>query len=256
MIDYHTHSNYSDGNSTYQEIINRAVENGLQEIGFSDHLCLHYPGWATDKDDFESMKQEITALQKSTMDIEVKFGLEVDFINNMENDIRIHLKRFPVDYIIGSVHYIDDWNFDTTSKAYPKKDMNQTYQKYFDLLQQAAISGLFDVMGHIDVIKKFNFYPDFELKPYYNKAAETFSKSGVVFELNTSGLDKPCKEFYPSDQFLKSCFDKNVPVTLGSDAHLPGQVARHFPQAVAKLKNIGYRKVTTFKSRKRSYIDL
>jgi len=256
MIDYHTHSKYSDGKNTYEEIIRKAVEKGLQEIGFSDHLCLHYPGWAAAKDDFENIKEEITSLKKSTNDIQVKFGLEVDYIKSMENNIRDHIKKFPVDYIIGSIHYIDDWNFDTTPKAYPGKDMNQTYLDYFDLLQQAALSGLFDIMGHIDVIKKFNFYPDFDLKPYYERTAEVFSNSDVVFELNTSGLDKPCKELYPSDEFLKSCFDQNVPVTLGSDAHIPSQVARYFSLAVSKLKHVGYRKITIFNQRKRSYITL
>ncbi len=256
MVDYHTHSKYSDGIHSYKEIVQSAQDNGLKELGFADHLCLHFPTWAIQKDHFEDVKYNIGEMKKEYTSIKIKFGLEVDYIEGREEEIAKYINHFPVDYIIGSVHYVNNWNFDTNPDDYQSVVIDQFYQNYFSLIQKAAISGLFDIMGHVDVAKKFNYYPSFDLGDYYKRTAEIFAKSGVVVELNTSGIDKPCREFYPGDQFLKECFSQNVPITLGSDAHSAHEVGRYFNEALTKLKQMGYRKIAVFNKRKRSFIEI
>lgn len=256
MVDYHTHSRYSDGIHSYREIVQSAQNKGIKELGFSDHLCLHFPEWAMQEDHFEEVKFDISEIKKENTSVRIKFGLEVDYIEGYEKEITEYINQFPVDYIIGSVHYVNNWNFDTNPNDYQSVVIDQFYKDYFRLIQKAALSGLFDIMGHVDVAKKFNYYPSFDLGAFYRQTAEIFAKSGVVVELNTSGLDKPCREFYPGDHFLKECFLQNVPITLGSDAHSAHEVARYFNKARAKLKQVGYRKIAVFNKRKKSFTEI
>jgi histidinol-phosphatase (PHP family) len=256
MADYHTHSVYSDGINTYKDLIQSAAEKGIKELGFSDHLCLHYPDWAVNRNDFANLKSDIIALKEETTLIKLKFGLEVDYIEGREQEIKEKASKFPVDYLIGSVHYIKSWNFDTNQEDYENIDIDTFYTDYYSLIQKAASSGLFDIMGHIDVPKKFGYYPSFDLVPFYKKTAEVFAKSDVAIEINTSGLDMPCREFYPATEFIKECYLHHVPVTLGSDAHSATEIGRYFDKAITILKQIGYRKIATFTNRKRSFIEI
>jgi len=255
MVDYHIHTILSDGKSTHEEYLQYALKSGLQEIGFSDHICLKFPEWATRKAHFEKMKSIILDLkQRKNLPFSIKFGIEADYFRGQDKAIRKSIAFFPVDYVIGSVHYIGDWNFDTNPADYKNLDIDRFYKDYFQLLQECAKSKLFDILGHIDIPKKFGYYPTFNLTPLYEKTAEIFAQSNSVFELNTSGLDRSCKEFYPSDEFIKICFNHNVPVTLGSDAHRANHMGKYFSQAVEKLKSTGYRKIAVFTQRNRDYM--
>ena len=257
MIDYHTHSIYSDGKSTYEDIVNAAIAKGLTEVGLSDHLCIHFPNWAVKEGNFSNLISDIQNLkEKNDLPIKIKFGLEVDYIEGKENEIKNLICLFPVDYIIGSVHYVEDWNFDTNLLDFKTADIDSFYHNYFRLVQQASRSRLFDIIGHADLAKKFNYYPSFNLEKYYENTAMVFSKTDMVVELNTSGKDKLCNEFYPSNQFIKYCFEYNVPFTLGSDSHSHNEIARYYEEALNKLKEIGYRKLAVFNKRKRSYLTI
>jgi len=257
MVDYHIHTILSDGKSTHEECLQYALKSGLKEIGFSDHVCLKFPDWATRKAHFEKMKSIIVELkQRKNLPFSIKFGIEADYFRGQEKAIEKSIALFPVDYVIGSIHYIGDWNFDTNPNDYKRVDIDRFYTEYYELLQEAAESKLFDFLGHIDIPKKFGFYPSFNLEPIYEQTARIFAQTDTVYELNTSGLDRTCKEFYPSDEFIKICFNHNVPITLGSDAHRANNIGKYFNQAVEKLKATGYRKMAVFTRRKRDYILL
>ena len=257
MIDYHIHTNFSDGKNTHVEYLKKSEQLGLKEIGFSDHLCLNYPNWAAKERDFKTISEAIVSLKnQNNSNSKIRFGFEVDYIEGKEDEISEILKRFELDYIIGSVHYIKEWNFDTNKKDFIESDIDKFYIDYFNLVQKAARSELFDIIGHIDLAKKFNYYPKFDLNEIYNKTAKVLKESDVTFELNTSGMDKPCKEFYPSDQFLKILFQYGVPVTLGSDSHQIDNLARYFDIAISKLKEVGYSSLAIFENRKRKFIAI
>ncbi|HRW63653.1 MAG TPA: histidinol-phosphatase HisJ family protein [Bacteroidales bacterium] len=257
MIDYHTHSLYSDGKNTYKELLDTAYKKNLSEIGFSDHLCLHYPDWAVKESQLLKLSDDIISLKNnSSSPVKVKFGFEVDYIDGKEDEIRKMLEKFPLDYAIGSVHYINNWNFDTIVDDYHSIDIDKFYNDYFLLIQKAAKSKLFDIIGHADLAKKFAFYPSFNLDAIYEETAKVFAESNAVVELNTSGKDKPCKEFYPSVDFLKQCFNHGVPVTLGSDSHHIPHLARYFNDAIQLLIEVGYTQIVSFTQRKPNYIPL
>ena len=115
---------------------------------------------------------------------------------------------------------------------------------------------MFDIIGHIDLAKKFAYYPSYDLTNLYIETAQALKNADVVYELNTSGMDKDCKEFYPSDKFLTILYELNIPVTLGSDSHKVDHLTRYFNVAILKLKKIGYKKLSTFTNRRRDFIDL
>jgi len=257
MIDYHTHSLYSDGKNTYSELLNTAYEKKLSEIGFSDHLCLYYPDWSVKESQLSKLSDDVISLKNnSSIPVKVKFGFEVDYIEGREDEIKKMLDKFPLDYVIGSVHYIKSWNFDTIADDYDSVNIDKFYNDYFLLIQKAAKSKLFDIIGHADLAKKFAFYPSLNLDALYEETAKVFAASDVVVELNTSGRDKPCKEFYPSAGFLKQCFKHDVPVTLGSDSHHISHIARYFNDAIQLLKEIGYTQIVSFTQRKRNYVPI
>ena len=188
--------------------------------------------------------------------IKVKFGIEVDYFPDKENEIAETISSLDLDYVIGSVHFIDSWNFDTDIAPYDQIDINKFYRQYFRLVQQSALSGLFDIIGHCDLAKKFGYYPSFPLDELYDQTAMIFKKTDVVVELNTSGRIKPCNEFYPSIPFLQRLAHHKVPITLGSDAHVEQNVGQFFDEALMELKALGFKELVMFDKRERHSVKI
>ncbi|OFX86397.1 MAG: hypothetical protein A2W99_13475 [Bacteroidetes bacterium GWF2_33_16] len=257
MIDYHIHTLLSDGKDTHEACLRMAAQYNMNEIGFSDHICLTFPHWSVAESNFVPMKEEIRKIKNiQELPFKVKFGIEMDYLPNREEEIKNVIDKLKVDYVIGSVHFINGWNFDTDPSSYINKSIDSLYTDYFELLQRSTSSGLFDIIGHADVIKKFGYYPSFKLTDLYKQAAKSFRKANIVIELNTSGLAKPCNEFYPSEEFLKICKKEKVPVTLGSDAHQAVDIARNFTKAINLLKATGYKQIAVFENRNRSFVSI
>lgn len=266
MIDYHMHTplcHHAEGAPA--EYLAAARQKGLLEIGFSDHYPLGLLGISPpnkvsmDPEELPGYIDEIRALGAGEKEIKVKLGVEVDYIPGKEKETARLLEGAPFDFVIGSVHLIDDWDFTHPRHArrYETADLAQIYRRYFELIWQACTSGLFDFIGHIDVIKKFGHRLSHkEMEPYWEKTARLLKEKGLCYELNTSGKDVPAGEFYPARRLMELCFEQGVPVTLGSDAHGPKQVGRYFDEALALLREIGYRELAVFSGRKRSFISL
>ncbi|MFP4621555.1 MAG: histidinol-phosphatase [Bacteroidales bacterium] len=257
LPDYHTHTVYSDGKSDHQSYLQQAFYSGIDEVGFSDHFTIRKTDWGVPKNKIEYLTEKINFLKKhKDLPIAVKFGAEVDYIPEREKEIASFINSLPLDYVIGSVHFMGDWNFDTDPEGFKNKNIDELYENYFTLVRKAILSNLYDVMGHIDVIKKFAYYPSFDPYEWYKKIIRSLNRKNTVVEINTNGLNKPCREFYPEKDFVEMCFQSNIPVTLGSDAHAANEVGQYFNKAVEMLKTIGYRKVATFSKRKRKMVIL
>lgn len=257
LVDYHMHTTFSDGKNSYPAYLEKARNMDLAEIGFTDHITLAPVDWAVKPIDYPVLRDNLTTLCKEfSDDVQVRFGLEVDYFPTKEEEIRKAIEYFPVDYVIGSIHFIGEWNYDTDKSLYGKWSNDELYKMYFELVQKAAKSGLFDVMGHLDLIKKFSIWPESDQTHLYEETLKIIKEADVVIELNTSGIDRPCNEFLPNKKILELAAKIGVPVTLGSDAHRPEQVARHFESAVELLKSVGYTKITRFRNRKRGEINL
>lgn len=264
MVDYHLHTKLcGHACGEMEEYLAAVARQGLTEVGFADHLPLYFlppserdPGLAMAAEDLPVYVEAVRKLEGDSP-VRVKLGIEADYVPGWENRLAALLASFPFDYILGSVHFIDGWGFDNPAEmeGYRRYDNKTLYRRYFTLVQQAALSGLFDIIAHPDLIKKFGFPPPDGLIPLYEETAAAFKKAGICMEINTAGLRAPAAEIYPSREFLHICCRHGVLVTLGSDAHRPADAGAGLPEAVALIKEAGYREVAVFKKRKRELLD-
>ncbi|MBI4279210.1 MAG: histidinol-phosphatase HisJ family protein [Armatimonadetes bacterium] len=197
----------------------------------------------------------------------VKMSMEWDYVPGHEAEVERHIRAYPWDYAIGSVHYIPGnpdghtgewWGFDHPDfrAEWERRDVMEAYRAYFRLIQQAAHTGLFHVIGHVDVIKVFGHRPAADLTDLYEETAAVLATSGVCVEVNTAGLHKPVDELYPAPPFLAILRRHGVPVVTSSDAHDPEHVGRDFDGAVAAARAAGYTEVWTFTRGARERVPL
>ncbi len=257
LVDYHIHTSLSDGKGKHEKFAEKAAEKNIDEIGFSDHFSIVDTKWNTSEKDIPFMKEKIEELKNNNHSpVAVKFGAEIDYIPGKEREIENLINSLPLDYVIGSVHFIGDWNFDTSPKQFKGKNIEELYKKYFNLLTEAVKTGFYDILGHADLIKKFDHRLDYTPVEMYRQVIQTAKAYDVVIELNTNGRNKPCKEFYPDNSFMKMCYESDIPVMINSDAHTPNQVGQYFGDAVKLLRSIGYSETATFTRRKRKMVQL
>ena len=211
------------------------------------------PGITMDFNELSAYHQMIQEVQKRfASQMTIKIALEADFIPGYEAKTKEIIGGFTYDYIIGSVHFIDNWAFDHPDfREYWKKyDVNDVYRKYYALLRQSAKTGFFNIIGHCDLPKKFGAQPTVDLTDEIKATAKIFKECGVAVEINTSGLRKPVAEMYPALNCLKIYYEMGVPLTFGSDSHDPADVGKDFDKAMDLAKAAGYSEYLLFKQRK------
>jgi histidinol-phosphatase (PHP family) len=258
LIDYHIHTTMSeDAKGELIEYVHKARKRGLSEIGCSDHFHVEKQSYLMSFEKLAQYAKKVISC-KEEANFPIKLGLEVDYIPSLENQIKRILKDGCFDYIIGSVHFINGWGFDDPRyiSEYQNWDITDLNRTYFSLVRQCADSHLFDIIGHLDLIKKFGFRPKEDMTEVFTKTAETIRQSNMCVEVNTAGLRMPCKEVYPSESLLKACFAHGIPITLGSDAHMPENVGKDFDKALRLVRQLGFTDIARFSQRKRKLVRL
>ena len=254
--DYHMHSKYSDGRSAPEDYIVPALAAGLCEIGFSEHLTLFkdLEDWNMNPVNISPYISHLETLRENTSNIKIKIGLEVDFFAGKEKEIREYLAPIPLDYIIGSVHYLGERTVDVGPEFYEGRSIDRLFESYFESVITAVASGLFDIIGHCDLIRIYGYKPVSDLNPLYRKLAKTMKEHNVAFEVNTNGRNRPLADFYPDRRFLHIFREENVPVCVNSDAHMPSRVGQYFDEAYDLLRYIGFTEMAVFDKRVRTMI--
>ncbi|MGR6541344.1 histidinol-phosphatase HisJ [Paenibacillus tundrae] len=270
-IDYHTHhERCGHAVGKLEEYVKRGIDIGLSQIGLSDHMPLlhvdpanYYPEMAMPMDELPRYVEECFSLkEKYRGQIDVRVGLEGDYIEGWENEIRAIIERYPWDYVIGSVHFLGEWDITDFRQTHHWEGRNvlEVYRQYYDAVSKAAATGMYDIMGHSDVIKRFGFFPApeevDERITLENATLQVIAKSGCAMELNASGLSKPCAEMFPGRRMLTKAIELGIPLTLGSDAHDPLKLGDYLPEAEALLHELGCTEVAVFESRRRSFVPL
>jgi len=248
-----------------EDYIAAARLKGIEEIGFSDHLPMYWlpesernPGLAMSEQELPLYVAKVIKLREEHSDLSVKIGIEADYIPGNNMALNSLLELYPFDYVLGSVHFVNGWAVDNPANKndYEYLNIDEIYTAYFSYLQSAAQSGLFNIMAHPDLIKKFGYRPKSDLASLHKQTAAIFAKSGVCAEINTAGLRYPASEIYPSLELLRFFKKYGVPVTVGSDAHLPEQVGKDWNKAALYLKEAGYREIATFAERRLTMIKI
>jgi histidinol-phosphatase (PHP family) len=276
--DYHMHLERGPWTLAWlARFVEVARARGLTEIGFSEHphrfreCRAMYPPrgalapWA-EALCTESLDSYVRLIEEARRaGLPVKMGVEWDFLPGYEAELERVLRAYPWDYAIGSVHWLPPqedggvwWGFDAPQQAgeWRTRDVLEAYRRYFRLIAAAAETGLFDIIGHTDVIKVFGYRPAADISDLYAAAAAAFAEAGVCAEINTAGWRKPVGEIYPARALLDACHRAGVPTLINSDAHVPEDVGRDFDRAAAVAREAGYTHVATFAARKRTMVPL
>lgn len=229
-----------------------AVRKGLKGItvtchaplpdGYSPGVRMYREQWAEYVDLVEETRETFDGK------LDVLLGVESDFMPGLEPWLEELHARNDLHYVIGSVHpqtgEYQDRYFHGDWKAFQRQ--------YFTSLAEAAETGLFDSISHPDLVKNLapEEYEYEDLLDIIRASLDRIAETGVAMELNTSGLLKTVPEMNPSLPMLVEMRERDIPVVVGADAHLPSRVAADYPQAYLMLEEAGYTRVRMFKNRK------
>ena len=264
-IDMHIHGapwEYSWQN--YRRSVWQGWKNGCSHIGIAEHAprmnhrvpyrSLHFSEFDQYFNTIEEIRIEFRG------QVEVLTGLELDFNDNMTEEYTDILPNLPLDFVIGSIHSMGDWIIDLQGSweesSYREYNPDDLYREYFAKVRKAAECGLFDFIGHVDIIK-LAFAdaglrkPD-NLESMYKETAETLARHRVGIEINTRGLIlEGVEEFYPDFELLKACVKAGVPLTISSDSHDSLRVGENFDKAVQFAKDAGAEEINIWRGRER-----
>jgi histidinol-phosphatase (PHP family) len=245
LPDYHTHTvRCGHASGEPGEYVLAAQRMGLIGIGIADHLPLlpsPDPELSMSAADLQPYVADVQAL-KAEFPGYVLLGVEADYRPQTISEMRSLLEEHPFDYVIGSVHHLGTWGFDDPRQMgeYDDRDIDEVWIEYLELVGDAAESGLFTILGHLDLVKKFGYRPTRVLALELDHLVDRIARSGVLVEINTAGLHKPAAEVYPTLDILRRLCVADVGITFGSDAHTPEEVGRDFAHAVELAQAAGY----------------
>src|SRR5712671_2660051 len=192
QCDYHMHTplcHHAAG--PMEAYVERAIELGLSEVGFSDHNPLPHGLGANVRMAESELEYYVSRVHDLRFQyhgkIDVMLGLELDYVEGLEDYVAKQLAAYPWDYIIGSVHYLDrECRIGSWSKNYPGT-ADEQYARYFQLVRQLAGSGLCDILAHLDVVKRCSRAPTEAGLAEIRTTLKEIAKAGACIEINTSG---------------------------------------------------------------------
>lgn len=250
--DIHTHTSFSDGKASPREMLSAAIAKGLDTYGFSDHahmkVAAHWMMSGKKTDDYIS---EITALK-------TEFSDKIRILCGIEHDIFSDIELSPFDYVIGSVHYVDAGeeflpvdatkaDFINAVNNYFCGDPYAFCARYFNLLEKHAENPFVKIVGHFDLVEKFN--DDGSIfdrcdKRYTDPALQAMEKLnsvGKIFEINTGAMFRVGRSVpYPSEYLLRTLCEMHGKIIFSSDAHSKDSIAFAFDRASELAEKCGF----------------
>lgn len=262
LANYHTHSCFCDGEGEPESYVIEAIERGLDAIGFSSHAPISlFKSYVMEDSRLPTYCDTIKKLKvKYRNKIQIYLGLEIDYIPDAIGPGSPQFKGLGLDYTIGSIHFIKNpykgefWEVDESPAALEKLireifkgNVYDFISYYFLLIRQMIKEHNPNIIGHLDLIKKFNSSNEFfeeNNELYVKEVAETLrviAAAGSVLEINTGGISRGyIKTLYPSTWIIKECKRLGIPIILNSDAHSPNSVDACFNLALEILQGAGY----------------
>jgi histidinol-phosphatase (PHP family) len=268
LTDYHVHLRPDDPGATpdryftdenVERYLDAAKQAGVDELGVSEHVyrfrqaldISRHPFWEQQAtDDLDSYCEFVRTTP-------LRLGIEADFIAGAEDRVANLLERRDFDYVVGSVHQLDGGRmvdhagWDVWEG---ESDADRVWERYFGLLAEAARSGLFDILGHPDLVKMWGAerpWPERDPRFHYEPAVEAIAEAGIAVEVSTAGLRKPVGEMYPSPELCEMCVDAGAAFAISSDAHAPEQVGYEYRRATDMLRELGIGEICVFEGRRR-----
>ena len=242
LKDMHIHIERGDYNKKcIEQFVDKAVQMGIDEINLLEHSIrikeflptfeeaknynLYQQRWVTNKalnahslDEYHRLVSEIKA---GEYPVKINFGLEVCWFEQHSDLIRQLVDECNLDYVLGSVHWIDNWTFNQRKYQWKNKDIDYLFNRYYELNNSLIESNIFDAVAHPYLIKCHGFIPSFELKPLYLNMCLNAKKHNMAVELNGSQIK--CMD----NDFISAVIESGVTTVLGSDAHSPNDVGKN-----------------------------
>ena len=254
------------GADLVEQYVVAAADRGVTEIAITEHIyrCKEARPILGDFWDDPTVPAEIAAVSADFVTAEcnfrldnyveavvaakdrglpVKLGLEVDFFPESIGGIMDLIAGYPFDVLIGSVHWVGGWAVDSadTQSEFARRGLEQAHRDYAKVATEMAEMGVLDIVGHVDVPKRFGNGLSADQAEIYQPIVEAVARSAMAVEINTKGLTKPVGEMYPSPWLLGRFHAAGVPITLSSDAHRPHEAGWAIDQAVAMAADAGYK---------------
>jgi histidinol-phosphatase (PHP family) len=255
IVDYHMHLRAPDESidhtvSAVERFVDVAADNGVDEIGFSEHAYYFEelrPLWSVpyhlERSRYSLDRYVDAILEAKRQGMPVKLGLELDYVPDREDDAREILAPYPWDYLIGSIHYIGSDGIDNEPSLVHRVGVEAAWGRYYETLGHMVQSGLFDTLGHPDLVKMYGPAIPWD----WPRVAD--SLDGARLEVSSAGLHKPHGQLYPNPDLLAEAQTRGVEITLASDAHVPQDVGRDLDRAIQHARAAGYETVTVFEGR-------
>ncbi|MBN1575882.1 MAG: histidinol-phosphatase [Chitinispirillaceae bacterium] len=274
IVDYHIHTPYC-GHAQGKTIqyIEKAIERGFDEIGFSDHLGRYYLthvqrrrywDWGMNERNITRYCAELSELRELYRDrISVKIGLEIDFVEGAEELLLPFLDHFAFDFFLGSIHCLPRFGWKHLAD-YTVYNEEQVIAEYFRCARAALQSKRFHSLAHLDFIWRYLRWPQSGAIALFEKeiaaTVQTALESGACIEINANGylwsqLNIP-EGPDPFVMLLSHIRDRQAPVTIGSDAHDPELVGKSFADIIPVLHSWGINRCTTFTEGKARAVPL
>ncbi len=260
---YHSHCVFCDGHSPMEDFVKYAIAHDVKKYGFSSHGPLPFSTrWNMEEENFPFYQSEFERLKlKYQAEIELFFGLEVDFILDCSDAQNAFYQSHSFDYLIGSVHYMDklkdesylsvDGNFYDFEKGLKEcfdGDILAVVKRYYEIYSLMIMKGGFDVVGHFDKIMHHLLrYKEFDItaSDYRNQIGENLElikNKGMIVEINTKSLFEKGVT-YPHQQFYPLIHELQIPVTVNSDCHYPEKMIDGFGETYKNLKTAGFKTI-------------
>lgn len=267
MIDLHTHhERCGHASGTLESVARDAHRAGIRILGWSDHAPLFAheedhpaPGTQMARSEWEGYLQEAWEVRERLADelpdLDVRIGTEADYLPGTEAVYREALADDRLDYVLGSVHQVGEWHVYKRRTWGDLDDPDAFHRGYWRALRDAAASGLFDVLSHLDAIKAMVPPAREDMRDEITATLDCIAETGVAVEINGSGLRK-AGELFPSPAILAELVRREVPITLGSDSHAPGHLARGYAEGAALLRSLGRHRAITFRRREPHWVPL
>lgn len=252
------HSNFSaDCETPMEKTIDRAIEIGLKEICFTDHIDYEYPDPNfVFEFDFQAYHTKITSMQEQYKDeIVIKKGVEIGVQPHILHKYEMMMADEFFDFVICSMHTTNKQGLHS-GDLFVGRTVDEAYELYYkELFYCVKNFNQYSVLGHLDLVKR---YKDNLSGNNFHEIIEQIFKliipQGKGIEINTSGYRDGLGHAMPSIDILqlyKDCGGEII--TLGSDSHVPETLAKDFSKSLYLLQSLGFKYVTTFKEMKPTF---
>ena len=248
--------------NTLQEVVQAYIAAGYSWVGITEHMpplndSVRYPdeaesGISADQlqNQFQHYFAEVRALQRQYADhIQLYAAFETETYHGSASYVRELIEACKPDYIVGSVHHVGGIGIDVDREHFEEAkhksgSMEHLYCQYFDL-QLAMLQDLKpSVVGHFDLIRKFDddYLDTLELPSVWSHVERNLvyiAEQGLILDFNLRGFDKAVEQ-YPAIPVLKLALQLGVAVVPGDDSHGVNSVGRNYQRGIEVLKSLGH----------------